>query len=117
MLQLSTVDNSTYRLLQNIFTIGIIRNNFALAVGTANKKETTKKWLPLFLFKTMKKHHIGYKDQSTKLLIWPCKEQKQVGVDLNNVCILAACFTIAICICCVVPKIKVIGTNLYVVCI
>ncbi len=35
MLHLTTVDNNTYKLLQQIFTKEIIRNNFGLAGGTA----------------------------------------------------------------------------------
>ncbi len=35
MLHLTTVDNNTYQLLRKIFTIEIIRDNFALAGGTS----------------------------------------------------------------------------------
>ncbi|MEO6254277.1 MAG: nucleotidyl transferase AbiEii/AbiGii toxin family protein [Ferruginibacter sp.] len=35
MLHLTTVDSNTYALLQQIFTVEIIKNNFALAGGTA----------------------------------------------------------------------------------
>ena len=55
MLHLTTVDSNTYALLQQIFTVEIIKNNFALAGGTALALQIGhRKSIDLDIFNTQK---------------------------------------------------------------